>query len=251
MLTYFKAGLHTVPRLRSGARITPGFSEHVEPYREKSMFWHGLWTDCGRPKTGHVADCMRRTRAAYHYAMRSVKRNADVITRDRFATALLQNNSRNFWTEVKKIRSSKVACTSVVDGHSDASEIAQIFGDKYRDLYTSVSFDRGEMHEISNTVEDNIALDDSTDFVITPLDVSTAISHIKHYKNYVDNMLTSDHFIYAPHDLNVHISMLFSAMLMHGCIPDMFLNSSIRAIPKGHNPSWVREQLNLMLFSDT
>ena len=67
--------------------------------------------------------------------------------------------------------------------------------------------------------------------------MSTAISHIKHCKNDVDNLLTSDHFINAPCDLNVHISVLFSTKLMHGCIPDLFLNSSIKPIPKGHNLS--------------
>ena len=53
----------------------------------------------------------------------------------------------------------------------------------------------------------------------------------------VDNMLTSDHFINAPSDLHVHISILFSAMLTHGCIPNLLMNSSIRPIPKGHNLS--------------
>lgn len=232
-----RTGLSTVPRMRPYHRSTPGFTQHVEPARKKSMFWHLLWMDCGRPKTGHVADCMRRTRAAYHYAMRSVKRHADEITRERFATALLHNNSRNFWTEVKKIRASKMTCNGVVDGHSDANEIASIFGEKYHDLYTSVSYDERDMHEISDTVDELISDDDSIEFVITPLDVLSAISHIKHHKNDVDNMLTSDHLIYAPNDLHVHISMLFSAMLMHGCVPNLFMNSSIRPIPKGHNLS--------------
>ena len=30
----------------------PGWSEHVAPLREKSMFWHNLWVACGRPRTG-------------------------------------------------------------------------------------------------------------------------------------------------------------------------------------------------------
>ena len=93
------------------------------------------------------------------------------------------------------------------------------------------------MHDIYDVLDNNIIADDNLDFVITPIDVATAISHIKHCKNDVDGILTSDHFIYAPYDLNVHISMLFSAMLMHGYVPDMFLNSSIRPIPKGHTLS--------------
>jgi hypothetical protein len=232
-----KTGLSTIPLTRPGHHATPGFSQHVKPIREKSMFWHQIWMDCGRPRTGHVADCMRRTRAAYHYALCNVKRNEDEITRERFATALLHNDSRNFWTEVKKMRASRMSYNGIVDGHSDANDIARIFGEKYRDLYTSVPYDECDMGEISDTINEHISDDDDIAFVVSTIEVSDAISHIKHYKNDVDNMLNSDHFINAPSDLHVHISILFSAMLMHGCIPNLLMNSSIRPIPKGHNLS--------------
>jgi len=42
-----------------------------------------------------VDDVMRRTRAAYHRAVRYVKRNENFIVNERFASALLDNrNSR-------------------------------------------------------------------------------------------------------------------------------------------------------------
>ena len=41
-------------------RPIPGWTELVEPYRVKSMFWHNLWVDCDRPATGEVATIMRR-----------------------------------------------------------------------------------------------------------------------------------------------------------------------------------------------
>ena len=44
--------------------------EFVAPLREKSLLWHNIWDDCGRPHTGTVADIMRKTRSAYHYAVR-------------------------------------------------------------------------------------------------------------------------------------------------------------------------------------
>ena len=47
---------------------------------------------------------LRRTRAKYHYAIRSVKRNKDEIIRMRFAEALLSDNNRDYWGEGKKLR---------------------------------------------------------------------------------------------------------------------------------------------------
>ena len=73
-----------LPRTTShdGQRRMPGWSEHVEPVRAKSILWHNIWVECGRPKTGTVADIMRRNRAQYHYTIRRIKRNEDSITID-------------------------------------------------------------------------------------------------------------------------------------------------------------------------
>ena len=98
------AGLACIPQTRSRKETgrIPGWSEEVEPLRQKSLFWHGIWIDCGRPKNGPVADCMRRTRAAYHYAIRCVRKQEESIVRDRIAHSLLDNSRRDFWAEVKK-----------------------------------------------------------------------------------------------------------------------------------------------------
>ena len=37
---------------RCGRKPMPGWTEYVEPYRSKSIFWHNIWIECGRPKTG-------------------------------------------------------------------------------------------------------------------------------------------------------------------------------------------------------
>ena len=85
-----------------GSRRIPGWNERVEPLRQKSLFWHNIWCDCGRPKNGVVADCMRRSRASYHYSIRQVKKDEDNIIRERIANALIDDPTRNFWSEVKK-----------------------------------------------------------------------------------------------------------------------------------------------------
>ena len=62
----------------------------MQPLRDESLFWHNLWLECDRPKTGAVAYCMRRTHAAYHYAIRKVKREEDKIINERLAGSLLK-----------------------------------------------------------------------------------------------------------------------------------------------------------------
>ena len=73
----------------------PGWKEFVELVRSKSLFWHNIWLECGKPKTGAVADSIRRSIVAYHYAIRKVRRNEQTIVNERFAEAILANHSRN------------------------------------------------------------------------------------------------------------------------------------------------------------
>jgi exonuclease III len=128
------------------ARRIPGWSEKIEPLREKSLFWHGIWVDCGRAKTGAVADCMRRTRAAYHYAIRQVKKDEECIVRERIAEALIDDPNRNFWAEIKRIRNNKASTSRIVDGCSDDSSIVytlvfRIMSMRWKALLMSLRYD--------------------------------------------------------------------------------------------------------------
>jgi hypothetical protein len=173
---------HTSKRQTSG-RIA-GWSEHVQPLRDKSLFWHTIWLDCDRPKTGAVAECMRRTRAAYHYAVRKLKRDGDEIINERIADSLLNNKSRDFWSEIKRIRSNKSGNSCTVDGQSEANNIAKLFAEKYRDLYISVPYDVNEMRIIQEEVN-NLLLSESpwTDCTFNTCDVKSTVSHLKAHKN--------------------------------------------------------------------
>lgn len=219
-------------RQRSG-RI-PGWSEFVQPVRDKSLFWHNLWLECGRPRTGAVADCMRRTRAAYHYAIRKVKRDEDKLVNERIADSILNNDTRNFWSEIKRIRSNKAGSSCIIDGLSESISIAKLFASQYRELYTSVPYDCDEMSRIQNEVEEVIVKNsDYMECKIDFYDVKRAVSCLKSNKNDGGTGLKTDHFINAGNDCLTHVAMLFSSIIVHGAVPDSFLRSSIVPIPKG------------------
>jgi len=126
------------------------WSEYVQALRDKSLFGHNLWVDNGRLHLVAVADCMQRSRAAYHYAVRFVIKDEVNIRCERVAATARMNNDRNFWSEVKRIQSCKPARVRTVDGASDNNAIAQLFASKYRDLYSSVPYNKSEMAGIQN-----------------------------------------------------------------------------------------------------
>jgi hypothetical protein len=221
---------------RQAGRCVPGWSERVQPLRDKSLFWHRIWVDCGRPRSGAVADSMRRTRAAYHYAVRQIKKDEDSVVRERIASALLNDSERNFWAEIKRIRGNRGGTSKVVDGLSDVCSIAQLFTEKYRELYTSVSYNESEMKCIINDL--NCSLTGASvipDCIFNSCEVRSAVSKLKCHKSDGCTSLSSDHFLNAGDDFMTHVALLFTAMLIHGTAPDNFQVSTIVPIPKGHN----------------
>ena len=100
---------------------------------------------------------MRRTRAAYHYAIRQVKKDEDFIVRERVASALPNDWGRNFWSEIKRIRSNKESISRSVDGLSEADNIAKLFAGKYRELYTSVPYSELEIQHTLGDVQTQLA----------------------------------------------------------------------------------------------
>jgi len=84
----------------------PGWKDYVTPAREASLFWHNLWNDCGRPRSGVVSDCMRRTRLAYHYAIRHVRKQEVNLVKEQFAKIIMENRTRDFWSEINRMKNS-------------------------------------------------------------------------------------------------------------------------------------------------
>ena len=64
-----------------------------------------------------------------------------------------------------------------------------------------------------------------------------AIKHLKKGKNEGHSGHYTDHLIYAPDSLHIHLSLMFSAMFSHGCTPSGFLNTMLCPIPKNKRKS--------------
>ena len=47
--------------------------------------------------------------------------------------------------------------------------------------------------------------------------------------------LAAEHFIYSHTSITVHLSLLFSCMLTHGCIPDAFMKTLLIPMLKNKN----------------
>ena len=58
---------------------------------------------CGKTETGQVARIMRFTRNNYHYKIRIIKNESRSRAKQSLANALVNNRTRDYWSEIKKI----------------------------------------------------------------------------------------------------------------------------------------------------
>ena len=176
---------------------------------------------------------MRRSRANYHYNVRRVKSHVKDISRQRFAEAVLSDNARDFWSEVRHIARNRAMQSNVVDGLSSPEAISETFADKYMSLYNSVSYNAKHMQMLRDNIENSVAQDGySRDYVVCHNEVSAAILQLKPTKNDCGDSLSTNHFKYAGADLSVHIACFFGGLLFHGTVPNDFLTSTAIPIPK-------------------
>ena len=103
----------TIPRGRPADKAIPGWNEQVKSYRERSLFWHWIWLEAGKPMNGYVYNIMKRTRHQYHYAIRCAKRNNTEIIRTKLADNM--SNSKDFWKELQKIDPASKSISNTVD----------------------------------------------------------------------------------------------------------------------------------------
>ena len=45
---------------------TPGWKEHVQPYRGQARFWHSIWLSAGKPMNCELHNIMCRTRNCHN-----------------------------------------------------------------------------------------------------------------------------------------------------------------------------------------
>ena len=217
----------------SGNKNIAGWNEHVKSLHKESLWWHKYWKQSGCPRDGHTAEMHRITRARYHHAIRCVLRDQDKIVITRMAEAIGSNCTRDLWKEVRKIKGRNNQCSNVVDQCSSDSDIANIFYNKYNDLYNSVPYDCNVMTNILHEVNSRICQDSLITHTIMVEDVTAAVNKLKHGKTDGMEGMCSDHIINGPQVLLVYLSFILNCMLTHGISPDSVICGTMVPIPKG------------------
>jgi hypothetical protein len=94
-----------------------------------------------------------------------------------------------------------------------------------------VPYNNVELQDIIKNL--NVSLGDpacTSDHLFRINDIKKAVFKLKPHKDEGCSELTSAHIINAN-----DVAFLFSAMVVHGSVPDFFLSCAIKPVPKGQN----------------
>ena len=107
--------------------------------RDKSKFWHRLWSECDREHTGIVYDIMKTARSRYHYLLRALRKK-HIIKQNYLSQnqRKLRSKETCYWKAFRAIRKNNFNCTNVVDGVEGGFKIDNFFQNNYKRLFKSV-----------------------------------------------------------------------------------------------------------------
>ena len=189
----------------------------------------------GRPHDGMVAQIRRTTRAKYHQAIRTAVREEKTLVKEKIAECILNNRDRDFWKEIKRIKSRYNNVPTTIDDCSNRDSIVNLFASSYKHLYSLVVSTDDEMKVIHSQIEHDLRKNNNINsaFIVSINDVAESVDGLKRAKKDGENvMLTSDYFIHADPSLYIHIAMLISSLFSHGITVNNMKVSTIRPIPK-------------------
>ena len=160
------------------------------------------------------------------------------------------NHTRNFWDEIKRMKNN-TQCTPHINGCTSDEDIAELFRQKYQDLYTSVPSSSDEINDIHGYIDDTIQNTDLCHHIIFESDVTNAINHLKDGKRDGNKGLISNHVKYAPKRLHAIIAILLNTSTKHGHLPCELLLSTLTSIPKNirHNICDIEKYRGIALSS--
>ena len=125
----------------------------------------------------------------------------------KIADAFEGNNSRDLWAELKKLDSSRKASPCSINGVTDDNEIAGIFSNKYKTLYSSVPTNIDEINELKNEMNRELSSVMFENVHISVDDISKSIANLNSQKRDGTLGTYSDHFIHCSHKMKITLSL--------------------------------------------
>lgn len=209
-----------------------GWNDHVKELHKLSREAYLTWKHSGKPRYGVEYGIMKHTRSKFKQALKLCRKRKNCLIADKIANKLSNKNDRDFWREIKLHSNSKIKLPNNVGNAYGAANICEMWQEHYMTIFNSVNGSScNELH--ADLCKEHYVFDNN--MIVYPNEIEVIFNELSYNKSPGLDGITSEHLKFASERLPVLLSILFSAMLVHGFVPARMIKSVIVPIIKNKN----------------
>ena len=164
----------------------------------------------GRPQYGYIFEMRKFTRSIYHRKVKQINSNHKRMKKTRI---VLENRSRDFWSDISKMRRKAHRTPCIVEGFSNNKDFYFYFSRYYEELYNDVSFDSVEWSDLYKTLNNEIC-NECINHIVNVNDVENSIKKLKPGKSDGFDGLTSDYLMNASPLFYIYLVLCYIIVLL-------------------------------------
>ena len=170
-----------------------------------------------------------RAKARFKGAMRFIRSHEDSLRKDFLAKKLLCKNDKEFWKEIKRMRS-KVSLPNVIDGVTGSDSIVNMWRSHYNDLFNCIKKDNN-VHDLYN----NVCYE--PDIEVSHADITSGIEGLANNKSCGLDGVSAEHLKHSSNRIVPMLAMCFTGFFIHGMLPPSMISVVLVPIVKDKRAS--------------
>ena len=209
-------------------RNVPGWNEYVKDSHDLLCDIYSLWALLGKPQDGYIRLQLRLARARFKYALRFCLRHEKELRAKSLAEKLVQNpySLAAFWKEVRKLNNRPPVAHSV-DSISGCENVAGMWKEHFSNILNSVS-----STDCKDFVLQQFQEETKTFNCISVPEILKSTHELATGRSNGSDGLSAEHFKHAGVACATHLSVCFSMMVKHSCVPHLFAKVVLTPIVK-------------------
>ena len=219
-----RASLPLIESVKHRPRPFPGWTQYVQESHAASIAAFRDWRRGGRPKSGRLLDNKKECHRKYKLAVRWAKRNQQNVQQSKLAEKLINNNSKDFWKDIRKMKGNPSVTATSINGVSGESNICNVWKNHYEKLFNCL--------ERPNYRIDNVPTDYTA--IITSSEIHDHIRSINNTYSPGPDGISGEHLKNGPSLLCQMLSKCFTSIFIHGKLPRKMLDVHLVPIIKNN-----------------
>ena len=219
----------------------PVWNSTLKQSKIKAQSAYRTWKSEGKPRQGMAYRQMCDSRNEFKSELKRWKRDKELTLGKRMVDDLKDGNQDCFWRKLRRGyegQSQNIYSSRVGDAYTN-DDILTMWKDHFgqvansHDASDAVRFQRQFLDELK--AYESLCEQNRSDLRVSFNDVRKAAGKLQNRKAAGTDGISAEHIKHGGSDLLVHLSIVFQAIMKHGCVPDQWKESTIVPLLKDRN----------------